>query len=62
MSTRSYNALSAEPPAASAQNFKLTPYCSARIFGSHVSMDGCQAPGFVQRPAVNPARSGRKQR
>ena len=62
MSTRSDNALSAELPAATAQNFKLTYHPSARKLGSHVSMDGCQAPGFVQRPAVNPARSGRKQR
>ena len=28
----------------------------------HVRIKSCQAPGFVQRMAVNPARSGRKQR
>jgi choline dehydrogenase-like flavoprotein len=33
-----------------------------RKFDPHDSMRGCQAPGFVQRTAVNPARSGRKQR
>jgi len=26
------------------------------------SIGSCQAPGFVQRAAANPARSGRKQR
>jgi hypothetical protein len=31
-------------------------------FDTHASIIGCQAPGFVQRAAVNPARSGRKQR
>jgi len=33
-----------------------------RKFDPHASMRSCQAPGFVQRMAVNPARSGRKQR
>jgi len=31
-------------------------------FGQFASMVDCQAPGFVQWAAANPARSGRKQR
>ena len=37
------------------------PIHAVRITRSD-SIRGCQAPGFVQRAAANPARSGRKQR
>jgi hypothetical protein len=36
--------------------------CNAKERVKPASMRGCQAPGFVQRAAANPARSGRKQR